>query len=234
VLLKDPIVQRIASKTGHNVGQVLVRWALQHGTSVIPKSTNPDRIRGNLDVLDWELSPQDFTALSTLRFQQRMVNGAMWLNPRGPYKTMEDLWDEPELIPEEDDVGCELPNQDGDEVAEERAFEEEKKVERDEGRGDSVGAVSEDETSVEVKKKSSGDGDGDGDTIAGALRVEGGAALSHPIVVESKQGSPRKSKSPRKGGKKGGSDEYEHEGTRGGGGGGWGGKLSSWLSGKRG
>ena len=103
VLLKDPVVQRIAAKTGRNVGQVLVRWALQHGTSVIPKSTNADRIRGNLDVLDWELSQEDYEALSSLRFQQRMVNGAMWLNPRGPYRTMEDLWNEPELIPSEED-----------------------------------------------------------------------------------------------------------------------------------
>ena len=96
VLMKDPEVLAVANRTGRNVGQVLIRWALQHGTSVIPKSTNPDRICGNLDVLDWELSSQDYGALCSLRLQQRMVNGAMWLNPKGPYRSMEDLWDEPE------------------------------------------------------------------------------------------------------------------------------------------
>lgn len=37
-------------------------------------------------VLDWELSKDDYQALSMLPFQQRMVNGAMWLNPKGPYR----------------------------------------------------------------------------------------------------------------------------------------------------
>jgi len=103
VLLQDPTVRAVARRTGRNVGQVLIRWALQRGTSVIPKSTNPDRIRGNLDVLEWELGAEDFFALSSIRFQQRMVNGALWLNDRGPYRTMEDLWDEPELIPRDED-----------------------------------------------------------------------------------------------------------------------------------
>lgn len=94
VLMKDPIVLDVAQQAGRNVGQVLIRWALQHGTSVIPKSTNPDRIRGNLDVLGWALTQEQYTVLSSLKFQQRMVNGAMWLHPRGPYKTMHDLWDE--------------------------------------------------------------------------------------------------------------------------------------------
>ncbi|KAL4858530.1 Aldo-keto reductase family 4 member C10 [Chlorella vulgaris] len=77
VLMEDETVRAVAKRTGKNVGQVL--------------------IRGNLDVLDWELSAADYAALSTLPFQQRMVNGAMWLNPKGPYTSMEELWDEPEL-----------------------------------------------------------------------------------------------------------------------------------------
>lgn len=38
-------LQAVARRSGKNVGQVLIRWALQHGTSVIPKSTSPARIR---------------------------------------------------------------------------------------------------------------------------------------------------------------------------------------------
>jgi len=110
VLMKDPRVQRVAQRTGKNVGQVLIRWALQHGTSVIPKSVNPQRIKGNLDVLDWELSGEDYNLLSDIRFQQRMVNGGMWLKPNGPYKTMEDLWDEPEIVM--DDVLTDFNQQD--------------------------------------------------------------------------------------------------------------------------
>lgn len=97
VLLEDPAVRQVAATTGRDPGQVLVRWALQHGTSVIPKSTSPTRIRGNLQgALGWELAAEQYVALASLPFQQRMVNGAMWLNPRGPFKAMEDLWDERE------------------------------------------------------------------------------------------------------------------------------------------
>jgi len=96
VLMQDPRVKRVAERTGKNVGQVLIRWALQHGTSVIPKSTNASRIFGNLDVLDWELPPWEYNLLSSIAFQMRMVNGGMWLNPKGPYRTMQDLWDEQE------------------------------------------------------------------------------------------------------------------------------------------
>jgi hypothetical protein len=45
VLMEDATVQAVAERSGRNVGQVLIRWALQHGTSVIPKSTSPARIK---------------------------------------------------------------------------------------------------------------------------------------------------------------------------------------------
>jgi alcohol dehydrogenase (NADP+) len=145
VLLKDPIVNEISQKMGKNVGQILVRWAIQHGTSVIPKSTNPDRLRGNLDVLDWELSKNDYAKLSSFKFQQRMVNGAMWLNPRGPYRTMEDLWDEAELEDfEASDVGICLCEEVVEEVIDKKEgvveVEEKKKVEREEGGSQSGGS----------------------------------------------------------------------------------------------
>lgn len=40
--------------------QICIRWGLQHGCSVIPKATSKDHILGNLDVLDWELKPEDY------------------------------------------------------------------------------------------------------------------------------------------------------------------------------
>ena len=51
--------------------QVLIRWAIQNGTSVLPKSKSPERIVSNLEVLDWELSTEDFKKLSSLSRQVR-------------------------------------------------------------------------------------------------------------------------------------------------------------------
>ncbi|DBA96512.1 hypothetical protein WJX77_003634 [Trebouxia sp. C0004] len=74
--------------------EVLIRWALRHGTSVLPKSTSADHIKANLDVMGWELSHEDYHKLCNLPIQMRMVNGSFWLHPRGPYKALHDLWDD--------------------------------------------------------------------------------------------------------------------------------------------
>ena len=66
--------------------QVLIRWGLQRGTSVLPKSELPERLKQNLDVLDWEIPKEDFEALSNLPVQRRMVTGAFLLHPDGPYR----------------------------------------------------------------------------------------------------------------------------------------------------
>ena len=92
-LMDDPTLGAIASKLQRSPAQCLIRWGIQHGTSILPKSVNEGRIKSNLDVLDWELPDEDFKAISSLARQERMVDGSFWLNPRGPYKTLKDLWD---------------------------------------------------------------------------------------------------------------------------------------------
>jgi diketogulonate reductase-like aldo/keto reductase len=63
---EDPTVRRVAERHGATPVQVLVRWHLQHGVVVIPKSANPDRIRSNADV-DWfVLGDDDMAALDAL------------------------------------------------------------------------------------------------------------------------------------------------------------------------
>merc|ERR1711977_612289 len=93
-LLDNPTLTSIASKLGKSPAQCLVRWGIQHGTSILPKSVNAERIKSNIDVLDWQLPEDDYHALCNLETQERMISAKFWLNPSGPYKTMEDLWDE--------------------------------------------------------------------------------------------------------------------------------------------
>jgi diketogulonate reductase-like aldo/keto reductase len=64
--LGDPVVARIASATGRTPAQVLIRWAIQKGLSVIPKSTHRERIEENFDVLDFELDEASVSALDAL------------------------------------------------------------------------------------------------------------------------------------------------------------------------
>jgi alcohol dehydrogenase (NADP+) len=93
-LLEHPVVRKLASETGKTPGQVLIRWALQHGSSVIPKSVTPERIRQNFDVFSWALTETQYAELSSLEPQTRMLQGALFVTAGGPYKSVEQFWDE--------------------------------------------------------------------------------------------------------------------------------------------
>jgi diketogulonate reductase-like aldo/keto reductase len=64
--LKDPVVNRIADEVARTPAQVLVRWHVQHGFVVIPRSSQPDRVRANADVGGFELSSEQMAALDAL------------------------------------------------------------------------------------------------------------------------------------------------------------------------
>jgi diketogulonate reductase-like aldo/keto reductase len=56
----------IAERLGRTPAQVIIRWHLQHGFVVIPKSVNPDRIRSNAEITGFELTADDMTTLDAL------------------------------------------------------------------------------------------------------------------------------------------------------------------------
>ena len=64
--LDHPAVTAVAERLGRTPAQVVVRWHLQHGTVVIPKSTKPERIRSNADVDGFTLTPDQMGALDAL------------------------------------------------------------------------------------------------------------------------------------------------------------------------
>jgi 2,5-diketo-D-gluconate reductase A len=65
-LLTDPTVTAVAEGCGRTPAQVLIRWHIQLGNIVIPKSVNPQRIASNFDVFDFELSSKDMASISSL------------------------------------------------------------------------------------------------------------------------------------------------------------------------
>ena len=64
--LDDPVIGAIARAHGKSPAQVMLRWGLQEGRSVIPKSTKPARIAENIDVFDFELSAEEISAIDDL------------------------------------------------------------------------------------------------------------------------------------------------------------------------
>jgi len=63
---EDPVILGIAGEYGKTAAQVMLRWQLQHGRSVIPKSTKPERIAENFDVFDFELNADQVGAIDAL------------------------------------------------------------------------------------------------------------------------------------------------------------------------
>ena len=62
----NPVMLGIAGAHGKSVTQVIIRWHIQLGNLVIPKTSNPDRLIENIDVFDFELSPDEMAAIATL------------------------------------------------------------------------------------------------------------------------------------------------------------------------
>jgi 2,5-diketo-D-gluconate reductase A len=70
-LLRDPVVVSIAEAAGKTPAQVVLRWHIQRGDIIFPKSVTPARIGENIDIFDFELSGQDHEAITSLNRNQR-------------------------------------------------------------------------------------------------------------------------------------------------------------------
>lgn len=72
-LLQEPEVVSVAEACGRTPAQVLLRWALQQGVGVLPRSRDDTRVRENACVFDFELSPQHMQRLSRLDCGRRFI-----------------------------------------------------------------------------------------------------------------------------------------------------------------
>jgi 2,5-diketo-D-gluconate reductase A len=67
----DPTITSIARKVGKTPAQVVLRWHIERGDIVFPKSVTPARIRENIDIFDFDLSGEDVEAISALNRNER-------------------------------------------------------------------------------------------------------------------------------------------------------------------
>jgi len=88
----EPVIE-IAAEQGITPAQVLLAWAVNRGTIVIPKSTNKDRMQLNLQAAAITLDDQQMARLDALDRHFRFVNGRFWASGGSPY-TVGGLWDE--------------------------------------------------------------------------------------------------------------------------------------------
>lgn len=65
-MFTNPVLKVIASEHGKTVGQVILRWNIERGVSIIPKSVHRSRMEENFDIWDFSLTPDDMKAIATL------------------------------------------------------------------------------------------------------------------------------------------------------------------------
>jgi diketogulonate reductase-like aldo/keto reductase len=78
VLVADETIVRIAQSHGKSPAQILIRWSVQRGIVVIPKSVTPERIQENSAVFDFELSKDDMEVIAALDRNYHFVQPADW------------------------------------------------------------------------------------------------------------------------------------------------------------
>lgn len=91
-VLNNPIVVSVAEKLQKTPAQVALRWGIQMGHSVLPKSTNEARIKENINILDWSI-PEDLMAKFSEIKQVRLLRAEIAVNPQSGYNSLEDFWD---------------------------------------------------------------------------------------------------------------------------------------------
>ncbi len=74
LLLRDPIINRIAKIHGKSPAQIIIRWHIQEGFIVIPGASNPDYIKENISVFDFSLSRKEMQEIRKLNKEQRIFN----------------------------------------------------------------------------------------------------------------------------------------------------------------
>ncbi|KAK3135395.1 hypothetical protein QOZ80_5BG0418370 [Eleusine coracana subsp. coracana] len=91
-VLSNPVIVSVAEKLQKTPAQVALRWGIQMGHSVLPKSANEERIKGNIDIFGWSI-PEDLMAKFSEIKQVRLPRAEVAVHPNSGYNTLEDLWD---------------------------------------------------------------------------------------------------------------------------------------------
>lgn len=76
-LINEPIFTQLADKYGKTNVQIILRWHIQEGIVVFPKSTNPQHIKDNFDIFDFELTDEEMNKIKALDKNKRFYNATL-------------------------------------------------------------------------------------------------------------------------------------------------------------
>lgn len=76
-LFKDPVIKKIAEAHGKTPAQVILRWHIQEGFSVIPGAFNPDYIKENIQIFDFALTGEEMRLMRSLNKEKRFFNATL-------------------------------------------------------------------------------------------------------------------------------------------------------------
>lgn len=91
-VMENPILKEIAFARQKSMAQIVLRWIYEQGAIAIVKSFNKERMKENIDIFDWKLSQEESEKFKQIP-QHRMYRGIGFVSEKGPYKTLEELWD---------------------------------------------------------------------------------------------------------------------------------------------
>ena len=72
-LINDPLLVEMAKKYNKSVVQILIRWSIQKGNVVLPRSTNPQHIKDNFNVFDFEIGKEDMDKIEALKNDNKAI-----------------------------------------------------------------------------------------------------------------------------------------------------------------
>ncbi|NMM48154.1 aldo/keto reductase [Marinigracilibium pacificum] len=91
-MFQHPVLKEVAEELGIPVPQLMIAWAVNRGTVVIPKSTNPEHMKTNLEAADIQISEELMNKINSIGDSYRYVDGSFWTMEGSPYE-MTDLWE---------------------------------------------------------------------------------------------------------------------------------------------
>lgn len=92
ILLENETIANVAKEANATPGQVLIAWAINRDTAVIPKSSNKGRLQQNLSAAEITLSDDHMDEIKALDISHRFIDGTIWTIEGSPY-TLEGLWE---------------------------------------------------------------------------------------------------------------------------------------------